>query len=149
MQNTIREKIKEAMLAKDQLALAVYRGILSSFTNELLAKGKTPQDTLSDEECTNVLKRLAKQRKDSIEQYQNGGRPDLAETEKQELNLLETLLPQSMSKEEIKTIAEAKKQELQIADRAKLGLLVGAVMKETKGNADGNDVKEVVEGLFN
>ncbi len=148
MQNTIREKIKEAMLAKDQLALAVFRGILSSFTNELVSKGKTPQDTLADEECMTVIKRLAKQRKDSIEQFTNGGRPELAEAEKKELDLLETLLPATMSIDDIKTIAEKKKQELQIVDKSKMGLLMGAVIKETKGNADGADVKSVVESLF-
>ena len=148
MQNTIREKIKESMLSKNQLALGVYRGILSAFTNELVAKGKAPQDTLPDEECITVIKRLAKQRKDSIEQFQNGGRPELAEAEKLELDLLETLLPATMSKEEIRTIAEAKKLELQIVDKAKMGLLMGAVIKETKGNADGAHVKEVVESLF-
>ncbi len=148
MQNTIREKIKEAMLAKDQLALAVYRGILSSFTNELVSKGKTPQDTLADEECMTVIKRLAKQRKDSIEQFTTGGRPELAEAEKKELDLLETLLPATMSIDDIKVIAEAKKQELKIVDKAKMGLLMGAVIKETKGTADGGDVKKVVESLF-
>jgi hypothetical protein len=148
MQNTIREKIKEAMLAKDQLGLAVYRGILSSFTNELVSKGKTPQDTLTDNECITVIKRLAKQRKDSIEQFTNGGRLELAEAEKKELDLLETLLPTTMSIDDIKTIAEKKKQELQIVDKSKMGLLMGAVIKETKGTADGADVKSVVEGLF-
>ncbi len=136
------------MLAKDQLALAVYRGILSSFTNELVSKGKTPQDTLADEECMTVIKRLAKQRKDSIEQFTTGGRPELAEAEKKELDLLETLLPATMSIDDIKVIAEAKKQELKIVDKAKMGLLMGAVIKETKGTADGGDVKKVVESLF-
>lgn len=148
MQNEIREKIKQAMIAKDQLSLAVFRGILSSFTNELVAKGRTPQDSLSDEECITVIKRLAKQRKDSIEQFEKGGRPELAEAEKAELNILETLLPASMSVEEIRTIAIRKKEELQIVDKAKMGMLMGAVIKETKGNADGADVKTVVESLF-
>jgi len=61
--------------------------------------------------------------------------------------ILQTYLPQMMSRDEIKTIAEAKKQEMG-ADKSKLGQLVGAVMKELKGKADGADVKEVVESLF-
>ena len=148
MQNTIREKIKEAMIAKDQVKLNVYRGILSAFTNELVAKGKTPQDTLSDDECMAVVKRLAKQRKDSIEQFEKGGRSELAQAEKEELVVLETLLPQSMSKDEIRKIAEAKKAEMNLTDKSKMGMLMGAVIKETKGSADGADVKEVVEELF-
>lgn len=148
MQNQIREKIKQAMLSKDQLSLGVFRGILSSFTNELVAKGRTPQDSLTDEECLVVIKKLAKQRKDSIEQFEKGGRSDLAETEKAELAIIETLLPASMSKDEIRKIAEAKKAELQITDKAKMGMLMGAVIKESKGTADSADVKEVIESLF-
>jgi uncharacterized protein YqeY len=148
MQEQIRAKIKEAMIAKDSVRLGVLRGILASFTNELVAKGKTPQDTLPDEDCLNVIKRLGKQRKDSIEQFEKGGRPDLAESEKAELAVIETFLPATMSKDEIRKIAEAKKAELGITDKAKMGMLMGAVIKESKGNADGADVKEIVESLF-
>src|SRR5687767_8007528 len=125
MQNKIREEIKLAMIAKDTVKLNVYRGILSAFTNELVANGKTPQDMLTDNECLAVIKRLSKQRKDSIEQFEKGGRPELAETEKQELAVIETLLPASMSKDEIRKIAEAKKAELNITDKAKMGMLMG------------------------
>lgn len=148
MQNDIKEKIKDAMRAKDAVALNVYRGISASFTNELVSKNRTPQDILTDEECIAVIRRLAKQRKDSIEQFEKGGRPELAESEKAELVVLESLLPQMMSKEEIKKIAEAKKSEMNVTDKSKTGILMGAVMKELKGKADGADVKEVVEGLF-
>ena len=136
------------MIAKDTVGLSVYRGILSAFTNELVAKGRTPQDTLTDEEALAVVKKLAKQRKDSIEQFEKGGRSDLAESEKAELTVIETLLPASMSKDDIRKIAEAKKAELQITDKAKIGILMGAVIKESKGTAEGADVKEVVESLF-
>ena len=137
------------MLAKDTLALNVYRGISAAFVNEVMAKGKTPQDVLPNEDCLTVLKRLAKQRKDSIEQFIKGARQDLADSEKAELLIIETLLPKMMGKDEIKKVAEAKKAELGIGDKAKIGILVGAVMKELKGQADGNDVKSVVENLFN
>ena len=148
MQNNIKEKIKESMKARDEVALNVYRGISSAFTNELVAKNKTPQDTLTDDECIAVIRRLAKQRKDSIEQFEKGGRPELAETEKKELAVIETLLPQMMSLDDIKKVAEAKKVEMNVTDKAKAGILMGAVMKELKGKADGGDVKSVVESLF-
>lgn len=148
MQEKIKAKIKESMIAKDAIALNVYRGISAAFTSEVMAKGKTPQDTLSDEDCIVVLKRLAKQRKDSIDQFQKGGRPELADSEMAELMIIETLLPKGASKEEIRVVAEAKKSELGITDKTKVGILTGAVMKEFKGSADGNDVKEVVESLF-
>ncbi len=148
MQNEIKEKIKDAMRARDTIGLNVYRGISTGIMNELVAKGKTPQDTLTDEECQTVVRKMVKQRKDSIEQFTAGGRPELAEDEQKELILLEALLPSLMSKEEIKKIAEAKKAELGITDKSKLGAFVGTLMKELKGKADGADVKEVAESLF-
>jgi hypothetical protein len=69
-------------------------------------------------------------------------------TEQGELNILETFLPKMMREDEIRKIAEAKKAALGVTDKTKLGILVGAVMKETKGAADGTIVKQVVESLF-
>tara|TARA_Y100001958_G_C21104267_1_gene453273 strand:- start:198 stop:656 length:459 start_codon:yes stop_codon:yes gene_type:complete len=145
LQTTIKEKLVEAMRAKDTTRLSVLRGLSSSFTNELVATGKTPQETLSDEEVLAVIKREANKRKDSIEQFTKGGRPELAESEKIELTILEEFLPEMMSKEEIEKIVIQKKEELEISDTSKMGILIGAVMKETKGNADGSMVKEIVE----
>lgn len=148
MQEQIKAKIKESMIAKDTPALNVYRGILAAFVSEVMIKGKTPQDTLSDEDCLSVLKRLAKQRKDSIEQFERGGRQELADAEKAELAIIEKLLPKMMSQDEIRKIAEAKKAELNVTDKSKAGILTGAVMKELKGAADGADVRVVVDSLF-
>ncbi|MES2059551.1 MAG: GatB/YqeY domain-containing protein [Patescibacteria group bacterium] len=148
MQEKIKDKIKEAMLAKDTVARDVYRGISAAFVSEVMAKGKTPQDPISDEDAMIVLKRLAKQRKDSIDQFTKGGRPELAASEQAELAIIETLLPKMMAREEILKIAEAKKSEMNVTDKSKMGILMGAVMKETKGAADGADVKAVVESLF-
>ena len=148
MQDKIREQIKQAMLARDAVRLSVLRGVLTAFTNELVAKGKKPQDTLADEDCVNIIRRLSKQRKDSIEQFEKGGRADLAESEKTELAILEEYLPKMMSKEEIKKVVEAKKAELGISDKTKIGMFTGAIMKELKGKADGADVKEIIDSLF-
>ncbi|OJI08343.1 hypothetical protein BK005_00855 [bacterium CG10_37_50] len=95
-----------------------------------------------------VIKRLVKQRQDSIEQFTAGGRADLAQAEEAEMAILKTYLPAEMPTDQIKAIALAKKTELGINDRAKIGILVGAVMKETKGQTDGKIVKEIVESLF-
>ena len=149
IQQTMRDGIKAAMIAKDTVKLTVLRGLVTSFTNESVAKGKTPQDELSDDDAVAVIKRAVKQRKDSIDQFTKGNRLDLVVNEEAELKILETFLPQSMSKEDIKKIAEAKKAELGITDKAGIGKFMGLLMKEFKGQADGNDVKEVVESLFN
>lgn len=144
----IREKLKDAMRSKDQSALDTYRGILSAFTNELVAEGKTPQDEVSDDTALSVIKRTIKQRKDAIAQFEAAGRTDLADADKAQLALLEVFMPAQMNEEEIRVIAQKKKDELGVVDKTKLGILVGAVMKETAGNADGGVVKKIVEELF-
>lgn len=144
----IKAALKEAMKARDEAKLRTVRSLLTAFTNELVATGSTPQGTLSDEQALAVIKRSTKQRKDSIEQYEAAGRAELADAEKEELAVLEAYLPQMMSQDEIRPVAEAKKAELGIEDKAKLGQLVGAVIKELAGKADGGDVKTVVESLF-
>ncbi len=145
----IKGQLKEALKAKEQVRLRTVRSMLTAFTNELVATSRTPQHMLEDAEVLAVIKRLAKQRKESIVQYEAANRPELAEPEKEELVILESYLPKLMSVEEIRPIAEAKKAELGVTDKAKMGVLVGAVMKELSGQADGNDVKAVVESLFN
>ena len=144
----IKGALKPAMMAKDTVRLSVIRGMLAAFTNELVATGGMPQDTLADEGVLKVIKRLSNQRKDSIQQFIDGGRPELADGEKAELAILESYLPSLMSQEAIKPIAEAKKAELGITDKAKAGQLTGAIMKDLAGKADGNDVKAVVDALF-
>lgn len=148
MHDKIQNQIPEAMRAKDQVRLTTLRGVLAALTNEAVAKGKTPKDKLSDEEAAAVIKRLVKQRKDSIEQFEKGGRADLADNERAELKVLEEFLPEQMPEEEIEKIAKAKIHELGITDKTKIGILMGAVMKETKGQADGTVVKKIVENLL-
>jgi hypothetical protein len=122
--------------------------MLTAFTNELVATSRTPQDILKDDELLGVIKRLAKQRKESIVQYEAANRPELALPEKDELVVLESYLPTLLSREAILPIAKAKQAELDITDKSKMGMLVGTVMKELAGQADGADVKAVVESLF-
>lgn len=146
--DTIKENMKQAMRNKDQVRLTVLRGLISAFTNELVATGKTPQDPVTDELAMTVIKRSAKQRKDAIEQFVVGGREDLADNERAELEILTDFLPQLMSRDEIRTIALAKKESLGVTDKAGMGKLIGAILGELKDRADGADVKAVVEELF-
>lgn len=148
IQETIREELKDAMKAKDDVRLRTIRNMLTSFTNEAVATGGKPQDALDDEKALTVISRLAKQRKDSIEQYTKGGRDDLAEEEKKELVILEKYLPAMMSQDDIRPFAEKKKTEMGIDDKSKAGQLMGAIMKDLKGKASGDDVKAVVDSLF-
>ncbi|PIQ92318.1 MAG: hypothetical protein COV70_00875 [Parcubacteria group bacterium CG11_big_fil_rev_8_21_14_0_20_39_22] len=148
IQDKIKADMADAMRSKDKVKLSTLRGLLSAFTNELVNGGKKPDEKIDDDTAMVVIKRAVKQRRDSIDQFEKGGRPDLVESEKEELKVLEEYVPESMSKEEIRKIAETKKEELQITDKSKIGILMGAVMKDLKGKADGGDVKEVVESLL-
>lgn len=143
----IRSQMTAAMKARDSLRVETLRGALSAFTNELVAKGRKPTDELSDDEAITVLKRLGKQRREAREQYEKGGRAELAQKEADELKILEEFLPQAASREEIDKVARAKMAEMKVGAGG-VGKLTGAVMKEFAGRANGNDVKEVVASLF-
>jgi len=144
----VRADMTAAMKTKDSLRVDTLRGAIAAFTNELVAKGKKPTDEVTDDIVLSVLKRLAKQRRDSIEQFTKGGRPELAQKEETELKIITEYLPQMASKEEIEKVARAKKEALGVSDPKEMGKLMGIVMKELGGNADGGDVKEVVQKLF-
>ena len=144
----IKNNIKEAMLAKNTTLLETLRSMLAGFTNELVAKNRKPNEVLLDADALTVINRLAKQRKDSIEQYKKGNRQDLVNEEEAQLTILETYLPKLMEKSEIEKIAKNKKEELGITDSTKKGMLMQALMKKLKGKADGGMVKEVVDSLF-
>lgn len=144
----IKEEIKDSLRAKDTVRLTTLRGLLAAFINELVATKRKPDGELKDEEALAVIVRATKQRKDSILQFKKGGRDDLAKNEEEELTMLEKYLPEMMGRDEILKVVEEKKKELGIDDKAKIGMLLGTVMKELKGKADGAVVKEVAEELF-
>lgn len=144
----VADNLKAAMLKKDAARTGALRAIKAAFVNELIAKKRSQTETLTDEEAVTVIRRLANQRKDSIEQFRKGGREELAEAEEGELAVLKEFLPAELGEKDIRTIAERKKVELGVTDKSKIGQLIGAVMKETKGQADGAMVKSVVEKLF-
>ena len=144
----IKTDMIAAMKAREQVKVDTLRGAMTAFTNELVSKGRKPTEELADDEAIVVLKRLAKQRKDSIEQFTAGNRPELAEKEAAELKFIEVYLPQMASRDAIRTVAEAKKAEMGITDAAGAGKLMGAVIKEFAGTADGADVKAVVTEIL-
>lgn len=146
MQEKIKSEIKPAMIAKDAVLLGTLRMILAAFTNELVTQGRPPTDPLSDEDCMKVIKRLSKQRKDSIEQFIAGGRPELADDEKAELAIIEGFLPAQMTEEVIEEKVKAKLASSPL-DPAKKGQFIGTMMKELGDTADGSIVKAVIDRL--
>lgn len=140
----IKDDMKAALKARDQVRLTTLRGLLSAITNELVAQKRKPDEMLEDDGVLSVVKRGVKQRKDSIEQFENGGRTDLAENEKAELHILEEYMPAQASRETVEAAVDNALASLGDVDPSKIGIVVGAVMKELKGEADGALVKEVV-----
>mgnify|MGYP001583610242 CR=1 FL=1 len=146
LQTDIKAQMIEAMKAKDTVRLNVIRGLMSAFTNEAVAKKRRPDEELGDDEALSVISRAVKQRKDSIEQFEKGGRNDLADAEKVELEILNAYLPQQMSREEV--FNYVKEKATAGFDKEKAGQFMGMIMKELKGKVDGMVVKEAVDKLI-
>jgi len=136
------------MKARETVKLNVLRGIFAMVTNDLVAKGRGPEGTLTEDEMLTLITRASKQRKDSIQQFEAGGRPELAVAEKEELAIIETLLPAQMSQDEIVAAAKAKAAEMGVMDKSGANKLMGMLMKDLKGKADGTAVKAVVDSMF-
>ena len=140
---TINKDYQNALKNKDDLLISVLRLLRSNIHNqEISKKGK-----LSEEDTLKVIQKELKKRKDSIEAFKKGERIDLAEKEKQELDILSKYLPKQLSKEEIKIFVQ------KIIDKNKdeelnFGKIMGEVMKEMKGKADGKEVNEIVRELM-
>lgn len=145
---TLKKSIPDALRARDETRLRTLRSLVTAMTNEVVAKKRKPDEYLTDDEAIAVLKRASNQRKDSIEQFEKGGRPELAVPEKAELAIIDSYLPRMMPREEIEKIAKAKMAELGVSNKADAGRLTGTLMKELKGKADGGDVKKVVDSLL-
>lgn len=157
LKQTIKDNTKNAMIEKDALKVSVLRMLSAAILNKekekrgkLVKEGKEDEalekeSQLSDEEVMEVINSEAKKRKDSIEQYEKGNRSDLADQEKKELEILSKYLPEQMGEEEIRKIIKDKLTELKIDSLQEKGKLMGALMPQFKGKADGNLVNKIVE----
>ncbi len=148
LQEKIREDMVQAMKAKEEVRLRVLRGLISLFTQELTATKRTPRDILSDSEVLALIKRSVKQRQDASEQFTAGKRDDLAQIEIEEAKILNEYLPEMMSKEAVERVVKEKMKALSITDKSDTGKLIGAVMAQLQGKADGKVVKEIIDEMF-
>ncbi len=144
----LKDLLKDAMRAKDTNRLNVIRGLMTAFTNELVATGKTPQDILDDVSAGRVVLRTIKQREDSISQFQNAGRQDLADEDIAQLEILREFAPEMASIDEVKAIAVKLGGSIDTNDKSSVGKLIGAVKRELGDKGDGAVIKSVVEDLF-
>jgi uncharacterized protein len=129
LKDQIFSDIKEAMKAKQPDKLRVLRSIKARLMEKEISERKGGEGSLTDEQAIEVLMKAAKQRKESIEQYEQGGRKDLADTEKAELKIIESYLPEMMDEDEIRKIARKKIEELGASGMPDMGKVMGALMQ--------------------
>lgn len=139
----IGEELKAAMKAGETVKRDTLRFLQSALKNVGIEKHKSVTE-FTDAEVQEVVKRLVKQRKDSIEQYKTGGRQDLVEKEEAELALITPYLPTTLSQEATEALVDKVIVSLGEVTLKDMGRVMGAVMKESAGQADGQLVREIV-----
>jgi len=144
LKQKISDDLKSAMKSGDTLKRDTLRFLDSAIKNVEIEK-KKKEEGLNDEEIQEVIARSVKQRKDSITQYEAGGRADLAEKEKKEMEILMAYMPAQMSEEEVKEAVKKVIAETGASSKSEMGKVMGAAMAKLKGKADGNLVKKIVE----
>ena len=141
MLNQLQEELKIAMKAGERAKRIGLRNIIGKIKAAQIDKG----ESLTDEESLKILKTAAKQLKESIDQYQKGGRDDLAEKEAFELSLLEKYLPEQLSEEQIRETVKNIVKNTGAGSMQDMGKVMGATMKELAGSADGEIVQKIVQ----
>jgi uncharacterized protein YqeY len=145
LKDRIGEEIKAAMKAKDKIRLETVRGIKKVILEKESEVRPSGQDELTEEQELAILTQLAKQRRDSIEQYTNAGRNDLAEKEAQELAIIEEYLPAQLSDAEIEAVIDDLIAKSGASGPQDMGKVMGPAMKQMKGQADGARVQAMVK----
>ncbi len=143
---TIDQDIKKAMLAKDDARLRGLRAIKSALLLARTEKGAS--EVISEETELKVLQKLVKQRKESADIYQAQNREDLYQIEKEEMDVIETYLPQQMGRDEITAYIETLIQKIGATSVKEMGKVMGTANKELAGKADGKTISEIVKQLL-
>jgi uncharacterized protein len=144
LQHSVDSDLKEAMRAKDAAKLGVLRMLKSALKYAAIAKSGAEAE-LSDAEAVQVIRKQAKQRQDSIESFEKGGRAELAEKEKEELAILNTYLPQGMSPDELAKVVRETIVELGAKSKAQMGAVMKELQAKVAGRADGKTLSAEVQ----
>ncbi len=146
MFDKISNDIKEAMKAKDKVALATLRNIKKVLLEAKTAPGAN--DTVSDETAMKIIQKLVKQGRESAALYQSQGRNDLAEEELAQVAVMEKYLPAQMSEEEIEAALKAIIADLGVSTPQEMGKVMGVATKQLAGKADGRVISSIVKKLL-
>jgi uncharacterized protein YqeY len=148
LQQKIRMDMENAMRSRDQLRVDTLRMLITSITNEMKKGGRMLVEGLPDEEVITIIRREMKKREEAGAAFLQAGRSDQATKEADEYNILVAYTPPLMTEDEVRATVEKKKTDLGITEKKDAGILMGRVMKELSGKADGAVVKKVVDSLF-
>jgi uncharacterized protein YqeY len=144
LQQRVDSDLKDAMRAKDATKLSVLRMLKSAFKYAAIAKSGAEAE-LSDAEAVQVIRKQAKQRQDSIESFEKGGRAELADKEKEELAILNAYLPQGMSPDELAKIVRETIAELGVTSKGQMGAVMKALQAKAGGRTDGKTLSAEVQ----
>jgi len=139
----LQEELKQSMLAKNELRTSVLRLLLSAINYYEIQKGGAGY-VATDEDVLSVIQKEAKQRRDSIAEFEKAGRQDLVDKEQKELKILQTFLPEQMSEDEVRSIVEQTISETNANSIQDMGKVMGALTGKLKGKADMSLVSNLV-----
>ena len=143
LQERVDSDLKDAMRAKEATKLGVLRMLKSALKYAEIEKSGTEAD-LSETEAVQVIRKQVKQRQDSIESFEKGGRADLAAKEKEELSILNAYLPQAMSSDELSKLVRKAIAEVGATSKAQMGAVMKAAQAKVAGRADGKTLSQEV-----
>jgi len=137
LRDRIKEAMKTAMKAKDEIGLATTRLIQAALKDrDIAARSKGNTDGVGDDEILGLLQSMIKQRRDSIDMYEKGGRPELAEREAREIDVIETFLPEQMGEEAVNAAIDAVMKELEASTMKDMGRVMAALKERHAGSMD-------------
>jgi len=148
IQERIDSDLKESMRAKNASKVGVLRMLKSALKYAAIAKSGSDAE-LSDAEAAQVIRKQAKQRQDSIESFEKGGRAELAAKEKEELSILNAYLPKAMSSDELAALVRETIAEVSATSKAQMGAVMKALQARVAGRADGKILSQEVQRQLN
>lgn len=145
LQSKINEDLKKAQKEKDVKTISVLRLLNSAIKNLMIEKKVEKEAELEDAEIEKLIKTQIKQLKDAVKDFIAGGREDLAEATRAEMDILNEYLPEGLNEEEVRKIVKSQIAEFDDATSNNFGQIMGRVMKEIAGRAEGDAVKKIIE----
>ncbi|OUV60551.1 MAG: glutamyl-tRNA amidotransferase [Candidatus Pelagibacter sp. TMED128] len=149
LKKQIEDKLNEALKAKDKNTYPTLRLIVSAIKDAEIAGRSKGQKEIKDSDITGILKKMIKQRNESCEVYKKAGRTELLESEKKEINVINTFLPKQLSEEETKKICEEVIKSVGASSMKDMGKVMGALKSKHADTLDFSKVSGIIKGLLN